>query len=134
MSRTTSRILTFLAIGLLTGGVACVDSENFRSDVIHCEDALSHAIACCPGLTPPETACVYEHESGSGDCGCTRSGQDYYEHTRTPAVGLTRSYAIASATCEDLALNDGCAALAAEFAVENLHGSQTDCNGQTTVY
>lgn len=128
--------LLFLTPLVVSSGLACdpgVDDENFREDVILCEDALSHVLACCPGLAPPQTACEYYFSSSTSSCGCSgTSGNSTSTTRRTPVLSLTRSAALADGSCADISANDGCAALGAELAQENLEAWSTDCNGSTT--
>lgn len=78
-AKTTASLVVIVL--LLRGGIACNEGdENFREDVIACENAVAHVAACCPGVAAPEQACVYHYLRETVDCGCT-AGDSFHEES-----------------------------------------------------
>lgn len=78
------------------------DDNQFREDVLLCEDAVAHARACC-GFRVQGDACRYYHYAYSDDCGCDVPGTDGSGSEDVwPVVGVAESRAILSHSCEEL--------------------------------
>jgi hypothetical protein len=81
------------------------DDDNFREDVLMCEEAAAHLSSCCPGITYPDLKCRHRvfHEE---DHGCTTST---VRHEEThPAIPLAESRCIRAMSCRELVDNDVC--------------------------
>lgn len=136
MSRTPTILALALVALVLSRGVAVagttdVDADNFREDVILCENAVAHAKTCCPNLAAPQTACVYHDSLTTTNCGCEQDGtSDYSGQITTPVIDVATSSTILGSSCEALAADDGCARLATELAKPNTttYGGG-DCQG-----
>lgn len=115
---------------LVAGGLAChpgveSDDDNFREDVLYCENAVAYVESCCPGVTPPNDACLYHHYSRETSCGCSSEGS--YDDRRT-VLGTEASKSILSSTCEQLAYDGGCASRAAQLAENNYTSGSFTCH------
>ncbi len=131
MCRTKRAGFTFVVVLLLRGGVACTHAnENFREDVIDCEDAVAHVEACCPGVAAPEQACVRYSSTESDDCGCDgENGTSTHTESTWPVLDVDASKAIAAMTCQEMAANDGCARVRAQVSAPNSKSTNTTCGG-----
>ena len=113
MHRKLTTLFLSTLVLLLTRGVASADDvdddENFREDVIRCEDAVARIAVCCPNVSAPKQACVHHLFRETTDCGCGDS-VTREEHI-WPVLGLARSKAIAG---------ESCASEAGPFAVTRL--------------
>lgn len=95
-----------LVLGL-TAVMACyddpgdgeVDNDQFREDVLRCEDALARLQSCCPGFDPSPIDCHYFHSSE----GCGGGTTDV-----RPALSVDESKCIAVTSCEALVTNGIC--------------------------
>lgn len=91
----------------LTAVMACyddrgegeVDDDQFREDVLRCEDALARLQSCCPGFDPIPVDCNFYHSSG----GCGGGTTDV-----RPAFSVDESKCIAVTSCEALVANGVC--------------------------
>jgi hypothetical protein len=100
---------TTTLIGLLVGSaLACTnndgsssDDNNFREDVVWCEEALAQLTSCCGGFDPTKVKCHYHDYSGGG---C--SGVYNWEH---PALSIEESRCILGESCGALNANGVCA-------------------------
>src|SRR5262249_22298212 len=77
------------------------DDDQFREDVIWCEDAVAHLAACCPGFDPTKIACRYyfSHTSGCGTETTTST---------EPAFTEDESKCLQHTSCHDLVTNGVC--------------------------
>jgi hypothetical protein len=46
------------------------DNNNFRPDVIECEDAIARLLTCCPSFDPTPVECQFHYKRHTG-CGTT---------------------------------------------------------------
>jgi hypothetical protein len=104
------RLKPMLAGLLLTGGYALnahaeevsdEDANDFREDVILCEDAVAHVTACCE-YTVPGGACRYYHYEKSEGCGCDSGQGDYERIDVRPVLSIEESRAHSAMTCSAL--------------------------------
>jgi hypothetical protein len=93
------------------------DDNNFREDVIECEDALDRLIACCPGFDASPVLCndYYHHTSG---CGSSTT------ESVAPALSQDESACIRDRSCEELVADGVCER--AQAARPDTYRSQTD--------
>jgi hypothetical protein len=77
------------------------DDNNFRGDVIECEDALSRLEQCCPGFDATPVLCNYFHSKSSG-CGTTSTSNV------RPALERWESACIRDESCDELVANKVC--------------------------
>jgi hypothetical protein len=71
------------------------DDNNFRADVIECEDALDRLERCCPGFDATHVLCNFFHDKSTG-CG-TASTNDVH-----PALSRDESACIRDTSCDAL--------------------------------
>jgi hypothetical protein len=91
------------------------DNEQFREDVIACENAVARIESCCPDVAPPADACRYHYDKHYMDCGCSSSAQSYTEEKAWPVLAVDESDAIARApSCASVMCADARAKLARE--------------------
>lgn len=90
---------------LLTSGFALranaetdVDDNNFRQDVILCEEAVKHVMDCC-GYSVQADACRHYRSVTVHDCGCMSSGDGRTEVDVWPVLSVHESTKIANASC-----------------------------------
>jgi len=74
---------------------AADDDDNYRSDVLYCEEALGKLAECCPSFVTSEVACTYERRESSG---CDWSTTV----TVRPAFNDAESRCILASTCQVL--------------------------------
>src|SRR5687767_4211556 len=99
----TALILTLGLVGTVRAAdVDEKDDDNFREDVLLCEEALAHARSCCPALTTPYDACRFYHRKLRKSCGCSRSGSTGHHSDTWPALKVDESEDILEASCDDL--------------------------------
>lgn len=77
------------------------DDNNFRADVIECEDALDRLERCCPGFDATPVLCNYFHQKATG-CG-TASEDDV-----RPALSRDESACIRDTSCDALVAKKVC--------------------------
>jgi hypothetical protein len=105
-----SRALLLAPAGLVVM-LACntdekIDDDNFREDVISCEDALAKLEGCCPGFRANAVRCQY-YERTYEHSGCDSST---YEHQHEdPALRLADSQCILGRSCSELVNTGVCA-------------------------
>jgi hypothetical protein len=78
------------------------DDNQFREDVLSCEEAVAHLEECCPELRASNVECKYYYHR---DEGC------YGPDTTTriePDIGLRESRCIRDLTCEGIASQGLC--------------------------
>jgi hypothetical protein len=112
MSRRTSAGTAFaLFIAFL---LACNDHDEFREDVILCEEAVAYLRSCCPAGRAPSIECHYSYDanvtdtsSSSSSSSSSDSGDDggggCHDREITPDLDVDSSRAILSRRCVDLA-------------------------------
>ena len=98
----TRPALVALVVGVLLACSGGADTNNFREDVMYCEEALATLTSCCPGFDPGVVACQYYYESTSNACGLTTERYDY------PALSQPESQCILSTKCSDLVASGVC--------------------------
>src|SRR3954466_13664472 len=79
------------------------DDDDFRFDVIECEDALARIVTCCPGFDPAPVLCDYRYDHTSG-CGSGTSTTSI-----EPAFTPGESRCIRDTSCDDLIAHQICA-------------------------
>ena len=102
------------------------DTNNFRADVIDCEDALARLTSCCPGFDPGRVQCTYYHDKSHSESGCSSHTIDTYAH-ETPALSIDESHCVITRTCDDLVAGGVCAR--AQAAVEYIEESRREQSG-----
>jgi|SRR5579883_1889843 len=73
------------------------DNDNFREDVLLCEDAVSYLADCCPGFDPHAIACQYSYDYKPGGCDTGPTTDSV-----SPALSVGESRCITSLTCDTL--------------------------------
>jgi hypothetical protein len=71
------------------------DNNNFRADVIECEDALARLEKCCPSFDASLVRCQYDYSKNTG-CGSTSID------SVKPALTTAESSCIRKASCEEM--------------------------------
>src|SRR5262245_60001452 len=98
MGRPLKRVT--IAVVVTVAVVACFkdpnkdeDDNQFRDDVLRCEDALSRLVKCCPGFDGSRVECnhLYRQESGCGSTTTTHVD---------PALTIDESRCIADTSCD----------------------------------
>jgi hypothetical protein len=89
-------------IACSTNGDVEEDNEQFRQDVIWCEEAASHLQECCGGtFDPHQIECRHYYRR---DTGCN---QDTIQRT-DPAFTIDESNCLRKAACEEIVANKMC--------------------------
>ncbi|MCL2450494.1 MAG: hypothetical protein FWD17_16220 [Polyangiaceae bacterium] len=103
MTPRTWFLVLFVALSLLPHKArSTTDDDQFREDVILCEEAVAHLESCCPSATFDNVACKYYFNQD--DCG------DDNEVTLTlPAYSIPQSNCLRNASCADLVASGACA-------------------------
>lgn len=78
------------------------DDNQFREDVISCEEAVAHLAECCPELRPSDVECRYYFRR---DEGCL--GPDSTTRIE-PDIALRDSLCIRGLTCEGISSRGFC--------------------------
>jgi len=126
------RARTILVGVLLTSGYAVrasasldedEDDNNFREDVILCEEAVAHVTACC-GYEVQADACHYYHYFSTNDCGCNAGSPGQLRIDVRPVLSTARSEELAEIECDALRAPgpDGttmCSQLHADLQIDN---------------
>lgn len=103
-----SRFAVAVAVALIAF-VACDDRDNFRADVLLCEEAADHLESCC-AHTPP-LACEYSYDAYvSPSC-------DFYcddDKEVVPDLSPSASRCVSKVSCETLRARGVCAATTVE--------------------
>ena len=81
------------------------DDDNFRPDVLECEDAAQHLQDCCPGFDKSALVCRY-YDSVTRP-GCTSSMPCRHVH-EDPVFTVDESRCIVQSSCESLRANNVC--------------------------
>jgi hypothetical protein len=124
---TRRRIFEWTASLVITGALAyntttSSDDDNFREDVLACENAVATIESCCPDVHAPNDACLYHHYTYEEDCGCM-SGSVSAHDDRWPVLDLTASRAILAKTCDEIAGRGDCPLMASLVAKPNASAS-----------
>lgn len=90
-----SLVLCMLLACSSSGGDDEHDRNNFRKDVIECEDALAQLERCCPGFDAKPVLCNYSYDHSAG-CGSSST------MSITPALSTQESSCIREKSCEAL--------------------------------
>src|ERR1043165_2344933 len=77
------------------------DDNQWREDVIQCEEAVARLITCCPGFDGSRVLCDYYFSHGTG-CGTTHTD------TTNPALDLSESRCVLKTSCDDLVAKNIC--------------------------
>jgi hypothetical protein len=77
------------------------DDNNFRPDVIECEDALSRLETCCPGFDAAPVLCNFYYDK-SGGCGPVET------NSVKPAFDESESRCIRDRSCDALVREKVC--------------------------
>ena len=107
--------------GSVARGGTDTNDDNFREDVIECEQAASHLRECCPSATSAPD-CHYYDSKTTEDCGC--SGSYVTSSSWDRPIAIDESKSIESASCEELAANGTC-----DRAWESNAGEQQNAEG-----
>lgn len=117
-----TKYLVGLAFAL---GLACstpsgqYQTSQYREDAVACGEAVEHARECCSDVVVPAGACEFRHLVPSECGGCSSAHGSPTTDDQWPVLSVTASDAILGASCEDLAANDGCAAVQAMFDADH---------------
>lgn len=79
------------------------DDNQFREDVIQCEEAIARLQQCCPDFDGARVLCNYYFSLDRSSCGPTTTD------SVNPALNLSESRCVLDTTCEDLIGKDVCA-------------------------
>jgi hypothetical protein len=104
------------------------DHDEFREDVIMCEDAAAYLVTCCPGFNAAVVECKYGYDYVPGGC---ESGST--TDKTSPGLSLDESRCILGRTCEDLRAAHVCTrAWGAQAYTEHSGGSPSGEYGQSS--
>jgi hypothetical protein len=102
-------VVVALGWALHCGQYDTEENDNFRENVMQCEDALAHLGNCCPGFDTSAPSCRnHYHEDTSTSCNGISSTTHYEEVNEQPALNLDESKCIRSRSCDDLKQNKIC--------------------------
>lgn len=105
------------------------DDNNFREDVIECEDALDRLIDCCPGFDATPVLCNHYFSQTSG-CGTSTT------ESVDPALSTAESACIRSRSCDELRQDGVCeraqAARAYTYRSQTNDGTSSPSVAQST--
>ncbi|WP_394847329.1 hypothetical protein LZC95_07665 [Pendulispora brunnea] len=96
------------------------DHDNFRGDVISCEEALAHLADCCPGFDPGRVRCEYNYDEGCA------GGSTQVEH---PTLDSDESQCIRNLECSDLIERDVCTRAQNDLPYTGEKPSSSDAGG-----
>jgi hypothetical protein len=121
--------LIALAILVITGGIACEpgvtrDDDDFREDVLYCENAVAHIEDCCH-IGAARDVCRYHRLTRTSDCGCLENGSTRHEEEISPVFPVGESRDLLDASCEDVDCNTMTERLAKADAHESDEGQCT---------
>jgi hypothetical protein len=107
------------------------DDNQFREDVIQCEEALARLERCCPDFDGSRVLCNYYFQLDTSTCGPTKT--DSVE----PALALSESRCVLDTSCEDLRAKDVCkraeeARTYTRHRVEGSNGATGDIDQKTS--
>jgi hypothetical protein len=94
------------------------DTNQFRGDVLGCEEALAHLEECCPRFDAAPVLCDYEHSYRTG-CGSPTTTDI------RPALSRPESTCVREMSCEDLVAKQVCnrAQAARPYVTKRSHAS-----------
>jgi len=94
------------------------DDDNFRSDVMACEEAVARLDACCPDFDATKIDCGFHYNRSSG-CGVSSSS------SKNPAFNVSESTCIKTSSCNALVGSGVCgrAQAATPYTQESSSGS-----------
>ena len=119
------------AFFVLRGGVARgststdTNDDNFREDVIECEQAAAHLRDCCPNATSAPD-CHYYDRKTTETCGCSESYVTSSSWDRP--IAIDQSKEIQNSSCDELAQNGTCDRQWASNAGETQ--DESGCSGE----
>lgn len=79
------------------------DDNQFREDVIQCEEAVARLQRCCPSFDGSRVLCNYYFSFDKSTCGPTET------RSINPALNLAESRCVIDTSCGDLVANGVCA-------------------------
>src|SRR5688572_3010872 len=88
------------------------DDNNFREDVILCEDAISWLTSCCGGTDLSKARCDYFYSYNENACGPDT------ENSKNPALNREESLCVRDKTCDEIRAKKICERTAAAFPYE----------------
>ena len=100
------------------------DDNNFREDVIECEDALARLEKCCPSFDATVVRCQYDYAKNTG-CGSTSVD------SVKPAFTTDESHCIRQMSCDDL-VKKGVCGRAQDARTYEQHSTTSDGIGDTS--
>ena len=78
------------------------DDNQFREDVIQCEEAIARLERCCPGFDGSRVLCNYYFRFDTSTCGPRTTD------SVNPALDMAESRCVLETSCEDLVADDVC--------------------------
>ena len=98
----------YMVGGMWSAFVACDfsgnDTNNFRPDVVYCEEALSYLASCCPKFDAGAVSCQYAYYSGA-----TCFDKDGSPSGLAPTFSQSESQCILDESCKALVSTGVCA-------------------------
>lgn len=99
---------TYLVAAVVVLLLACTfdtskhDHDEFREDVVLCEEAVSYLTSCCDRFDAHAIACRYHYDSTESGCSTSIDAE-------SPALSLDESRCIVGRSCAALRANGICA-------------------------
>ena len=97
----------YIVGGMWSAFVACSfssnDTNNFRPDVVYCEEALSYLASCCPNFDAGAVSCQYAYYSGA-----TCFDKDGVPSGYAPTFRQSESQCILDESCKTLVSTGVC--------------------------
>ena len=98
-----------------------VDDDNWRPDVLRCEEAVAKLVACCPRFATDAVTCTHEKVVSTSGC------DEWTTTTRvTPALDEAESACVIAASCTVLVDSGVCARAATAQAYVDVSQSSID--------
>ena len=82
-------------------GASETDDENFREEVLLCEEAVAKLDTCCPDVDWSTVRCDYRHTTTGG---CSDGTADLED----PALNLGESHCVLDTSCEEIQRSGVC--------------------------
>lgn len=104
---------------------ACTDDDHdqFRSDVLDCEEAVAHLEACCgPGFSVARDACHYGFDHTTG---C----DSWTDTTITPGLDSVQSACVRERSCDELLSSKVCDRAQGLTSWTNVRGGENSSSG-----
>ncbi len=79
------------------------DHDDFREDVVMCEDAVAYLTSCCPSFDPHVLACNYSYDYTPGSCNSGATTESV-----SPALSVAESGCILSRSCNTIRASGVC--------------------------